>query len=74
MRQLTGIALVLLSAAAFGTLAILGRYAYAAGLDALTILFLRFSLAAVLMGAWVFLKERAALPRGGNLARLLRIA
>lgn len=71
MRQLTGIALVLLSAAAFGTLAILGRYAYAAGLDALTILFLRFSLAAVLMGAWVFLKERAALPRGGNLARLV---
>ena len=71
MRQATGIFLVLLSAAAFGTLAVLGRYAYAAGLDALSILFLRFTLAALVMGAWVCLKQRVALPRGGALARLV---
>jgi drug/metabolite transporter (DMT)-like permease len=71
MRQVTGILLVLLSAAAFGTLAVLGRYAYAAGLDALSILFLRFTLAALVMGAWVLLRQRAPLPRGGALARLM---
>lgn len=50
-RRLVGIALVVISAAAFGTLAILGRYAYAQGMDTLSILFLRFSLSALLLAA-----------------------
>ena len=45
MNRVIGIILVGISAASFGTFAILGRYAYADGLDAPTILFLRFSLA-----------------------------
>jgi drug/metabolite transporter (DMT)-like permease len=52
MRKFTGILLILVSAASFGTLGILGRYAYAAGMDTFTILFLRFGLAAVVMGLW----------------------
>jgi len=45
MNRFVGIVLVALSAAGFGTLAIFGRYAYADGMDALTVL-----LAAMLLG------------------------
>ena len=44
MSRLAGILLVILSAATFGSLAIFGRYAYAAGLDVTGLLFLRFTL------------------------------
>ena len=47
MNRIVGIILVVASAAGFGTLAIFGRYAYADGMDALTILCLRFALAAI---------------------------
>ena len=47
MHRFLGIALIVISAVGFGTLAILGRYALADGMDAPTILFLRFSLAGV---------------------------
>lgn len=70
MDRVVGILLVAASAAGFGTLAIFGRYAYADGMDALTISFLRFSLAAVLMlGLLVLRRER--LPRGAVLLRLV---
>ncbi len=69
MKTWTGIFLVIVSAASFGTLAILGRYAYADGLDALTILFLRFSLSAVIM-AGLLTARRERWPRGGTLFRL----
>ena len=70
MDRIVGILLVAASAAGFGTLAIFGRYAYADGMDALTISFLRFSLAAVLMlGLLVVRRER--LPRGPVLLRLV---
>jgi drug/metabolite transporter (DMT)-like permease len=49
IHRITGILLVCLPATSFGTLAIFGRYAYADGMDAATILFFRFSLAAVVM-------------------------
>ncbi|MEW6672510.1 MAG: DMT family transporter [Thermodesulfobacteriota bacterium] len=62
--------MVAVSAAAFGTLAIFARYAYADGMDALTILFLRFSLAAILMLA-LLLVRRERLPRGSVLLRLI---
>jgi len=69
MERLVGIALIAISAAGFGTLAILGRYAFADGLDALTILFFRFlSATAVMAGLLVLCRER--LPRGNLLIRL----
>ena len=49
MKRLTGILLIVLSVASFGTLAIFGRYAYAAGMDMFTVLCLRFSIAALVM-------------------------
>jgi drug/metabolite transporter (DMT)-like permease len=64
-----GIGLVAVSAAAFGTLAIFGRQAYAEGMDTFTILWLRFSLAAVVMLG--LLRARGErLPRGPALLRL----
>jgi len=70
VNRLAGIVLVAVSAAAFGTLAIFARFAYADGVDALTILFLRFGLAAVLMLALLFVR-RERLPRGSVLLRLV---
>jgi drug/metabolite transporter (DMT)-like permease len=70
MNRLAGIILITISAASFGTLAILGRYAYADGLDALTMMALRFSLAALLLLV-LLIARREALPRGKTLARLI---
>ncbi|MEJ2555720.1 MAG: DMT family transporter [Anaerolineae bacterium] len=70
MNPLAGIVLVVVSATSFGTLAIFGRYAYADGMDALTILFLRFSLSAVLM-AILLAARRESLPRGPALIQLV---
>ena len=42
MHHVLGIVLTIISTIGFGTLAILGRYALADGMDAPTILFLRF--------------------------------
>ena len=70
MKRLTGILLIALSAASFGTLAIFGRYAYSAGMDTFTVLFLRFSIAAVLMGM-ILAVRRESLPRGRVLGQLI---
>ncbi len=70
MNRLLGIVLVAISAASFGTLAILGRYAYADGLDAPTILFLRFSLAALVL-APVLIARRQARPPASAVLRLV---
>jgi drug/metabolite transporter (DMT)-like permease len=70
MRRLTGILLIAISAAAFGSLGILGRFAYADGLDAVTLLFLRFTLAAGLMAVLLWVR-RESLPRGSVLLRLI---
>jgi drug/metabolite transporter (DMT)-like permease len=70
LDRLSGIALVVLSAAAFGTLGILGRYAYADGLDTTTILFFRFALAAVVLAAYQAAR-RQPLPRGLTLLQLV---
>ena len=70
MARFVGILLVALSAAGFGTLALFGRYAYADGMDVFTILFLRFSLAAILMLALLVFRGEA-LPRGPVLLRLI---
>lgn len=68
--RIIGFGLVMISAAGFGTLAVLGRFAYADGMNAQSILFLRFSLAAVLMLA-LLRARREALPRGPVLLRLI---
>ena len=70
MKRFTGILLIVISAASFGTLAILVRYAYAEGMDAFSIMFLRFSLAGVLMAA-LLAARREPLPRGAALAQLV---
>lgn len=70
MTRLVGILLIVLSAAGFGTLAIFGRYAYGDGLDAFTILFLRFGLATLAMLPWLWLRG-VHLPRGPVLWRLV---
>lgn len=70
MNRRLGILLIVISAASFGTLAILGRYAYAEGMDVYTILFLRFILAAAMMAALLFAR-RERLPVGPDLFRLV---
>jgi drug/metabolite transporter (DMT)-like permease len=70
LQRILGIFLVAVSAAAFGTLAIFGRYAYAAEMDAITILFLRFSLSALVLLAILRLR-RESLPRGRPLVPLI---
>jgi drug/metabolite transporter (DMT)-like permease len=62
MQRLTGILLIAISAASFGTLAIFGRFLYADGMDTFTMLFLRFSLAAAFM-ALILLLRRERFPR-----------
>lgn len=69
MNRLLGIFLIVISAASFGTLAIIGRFAYADGLDVTTMLFLRFTFAAILMFAWLAIRKEP-LPRGRTLLQL----
>ncbi len=70
MRRLTGILLIVISAASFGTLAIFGRLLYADGLDTVSMMFLRFGFAALLMTVILFLR-REKLPRGKVLWALI---
>src|SRR5260221_3486074 len=70
MHRLGGIILVGISAASFGTFAILGRYAFADGLDAPTFLFLRFSRAALLLVPLLAVRGEP-LPRPPILVRLV---
>lgn len=69
-NRLTGAILVIISAASFGTLAIFGRYAYAAGVDTFTLLAIRFLSAALLMAGFLRLRGEA-LPRGPILYQLM---
>jgi len=69
MNRWLGIGLIVMSAASFGTLAIIGRYAYADGTDVTTLLFLRFSLSALFMLIWLAMRKEA-LPRGNSLLHL----
>lgn len=70
MNRIAGIALIVVSAASFGTLAIIGRFAYAEGMDTFTLLFLRFSFSAALMFLLLAFR-RESLPRGKVLAQLM---
>jgi drug/metabolite transporter (DMT)-like permease len=70
LNKLFGALLIVISATSFGTLAILGRYAYADGMDTFTILALRFTLAAALM-ALLLIARREPFPRGRTLWQLI---
>ncbi len=70
MNRTVGILLIAISAASFGTLAIFGRLAYENGLDTFTLLFLRFTIAAVLMAVLLAFR-RETLPRGKTLFQLI---
>ncbi len=70
MQRAFGIVLIIISASSFGTLAIFARFAYAAGLDTFTLLFLRFAFAAVIMLILLFFR-RESLPVGRSLAVLI---
>ena len=70
MRRLTGIILIAISAASFGTLAIFGRYAYAENIDTFTLLFLRFGFSASFMIMMLILRKEP-FPRGRVLAQLI---
>jgi drug/metabolite transporter (DMT)-like permease len=63
MNRFLGTLLIIISAAGFGTLAIFGRLAYASGMDVFTLLFLRFTIAAICMA--VMLRMRGEqFPQG----------
>ena len=70
MKRLTGILLIAISAASFGTLAIFGRFLYAAGMDTFTMLFLRFGFSAAIMTVILILR-REHLPHGRVLGLLI---
>ncbi len=70
MNRIIGALLIAISAASFGTLAIFGRYAYADGIDTFTLLFLRFTFSAILMGAFLAFRHEG-LPRGRTLLLLV---
>ena len=70
MKRLLGVTFIVISAASFGTLAIFGRYAYANGLDTFTLLFLRFTISAILMTGLLIIRHEP-LPRGETLVRLV---
>lgn len=58
-----GIVCILVSAAAFGAMAIFANFAYAGGADPVTLLFLRFVLAGGVM--WIFIRiKKIPFPRG----------
>ena len=70
MKRLSGILFIAISAAGFGTLAIFGRFLYAAGMDTFTMLFLRFSISAVVMAILLTVRHES-LPRGRVLGQLI---
>ncbi len=70
MQRLSGIILVLVSAVAFGAMPIFARLAYAGGADPNTLLFLRFTAAAVLLLGWMAIRAQR-LPRGATLLGLV---
>ncbi|OWW20082.1 DMT family transporter [Noviherbaspirillum denitrificans] len=67
LSRRAAIALVLLSALGFGSMALFAKVAYASGLSPSMLLTLRFVLAAAMLAPWVWLK-RVPLPRGRALA------
>lgn len=70
MRKIIGILYIAISAAAFGTLAIFGTFAYNDGMDTFTVLFLRFGISASIM-TFILLLRREPYPRSNILLQLI---
>ena len=66
MKHLMGSALILVSAAGFGSMAIFAHTAYADGVDTASLLAIRFVLAAIVLTVWVRIKG-IAMPTGKEL-------
>jgi drug/metabolite transporter (DMT)-like permease len=69
-RELAGIALALVSAVAFGTLAIFGKLAYRTGAEPLPLLAIRFAFASVLLAGYVVVTQRRVFLPPRELAQL----
>jgi len=69
-KRHVGLLLIAISAASFGVMPILARFAYAAGADPITTLWLRFGIAAMVM-AVIMLVRRMPFPRGRVLLGLV---
>jgi drug/metabolite transporter (DMT)-like permease len=69
LDRLVGVSLIVVSASSFGAMAIFARLAYEAGTDPITVLFLRFTIAAVFMVTAMAVKG-IAFPRGYTLISL----
>lgn len=69
-ERLAGALYVTVSAMSFGAMAIFARFAYSSGADVVSVLFLRFVIAAALMTA-VMIAMRQRWPSGRNLAILV---
>ena len=65
-----GLMLIIISAASFGVMPIFARLAYNAGAEPITVLFLRFTIAAVVMNL-IMIVRRTAYPRGLILLELI---
>src|SRR6266487_889842 len=65
-----GLLLIITSAISFGAMPIFARLAYAAGADPITVLFLRFSIAAVIM-TLIMIVSKTPFPRGLILLELI---
>ncbi len=70
MRRLSGYLLTILSAVSFGLMPIMARVAYSAGTNPITLLFVRFSTAFILM-LIIILVRKTSLPRGRTLLYLV---
>lgn len=71
-RRNVGVACVVGSAVAFGAMVILARFAFAAGVDPVTLLALRFAIASLLMLAMLRIRG-TAMPRGTTLGVLVAL-
>ena len=70
MKRIIGIALIVASSLAYGAMPVFARLAYADGTSPLTVLFMRFSLAALILLVYMF-GSRTPFPRGKTLIHLV---
>lgn len=69
-QRFSGILFIIISAISFGAMPVFARIAYEAKADPLTVLFLRFGIAAIVMFA-ILLASKTAVPRGLLLLELI---
>ncbi len=70
MRRLSGFILTIVSAVSFGVMPILARAAYTSGADPVTVLFLRFTIATIIMIA-ILIIRKIPLPSGRTFIQLM---